>query len=126
MRDTMNLPVGLTDDELDQRRDRLVNLLREAQLVESEKKMANTAFANKLKDLNDEIHTIAAEVRSREEYRDVSIAKRKNFTLGVLEVFRIDTGEIVDSDPLGPKDRQMDLGDELGDRRRQLENAEAE
>jgi hypothetical protein len=111
MSDTMNLPVALTNDELDQRRDCLANLVAERARVENEKKNNVAEFSKRIKEIESDLYEVAHEIRTRSENRDVVITRRKNFRLGVEEVIRDDTGEIVNSRPLRAEERQMQLGE---------------
>ena len=58
---TRNLPVKLTDTELNQRRDNLANMHQQHDVVEQEKSDANKAFNEKLKKLQQVMSLTALE-----------------------------------------------------------------
>lgn len=113
--ETRNLPVTLTTEDLDQRRDKLAALVREHAEVEQEKKDATAAFSKRLKEIDRVIAQVAHEIREKAEYRGVPVTKQKNFRLGVEEIIRTDTYEVVDSRSLHPDERQVHLHDVIKD-----------
>jgi hypothetical protein len=107
--ETRHLPVELTEAELNQRRDILAGLVRDHTHTEVEKKEAATRHANKLKEIQKSMAITAKEIRNKAEDREVPVTRVKNFTLGVEEIRRVDTGEIVDSRALGPDEKQVPM-----------------
>jgi len=107
--ETRNLPVKLTTDEMDQRRDKLAALVREHAAVEEEKKDSTAAYGKQLKKLSTDMSAIAREIRERCENREVRVVIQKNLAAGLEEVTRSDTGEVIDSRALGPDELQADL-----------------
>lgn len=122
---TMNLPVKLTHEELDQRRDKIASLIHNKTCVEIEKKTASDVFNKRLKEIDTDIQQQAREIRERAEYREVLVSRETDYKLGVEQVIREDTGEPVDSRPLKSEERQMSISprapqDHEDDRRAEL------
>lgn len=121
--ETRSLPCALTDIELAQRRDKMVELLSHVDELESEKKNNTAALKARIEGVNTDLREIAYEVRTRSELREVEVRREKSFELGQEDVIRCDTGEIVETRALSPSERQAELtlirGDALEDARTQ-------
>lgn len=105
------LPVRLTEPEIKTKGERLSELVIEAVDVEDEKKAVNKVHADKLKEIGKEMRGLAREVRSGEEEREVDCEERPDHGRNIIEVMRMDTGEIVVHRPMDDGDRQRELGD---------------
>lgn len=106
---TRNLPCALTPTEMDQRRDRLAMLHQEKDQLEQEKSDAAKAFNDKLKTMETEMSQLAREIREKAEYRDIEVKWVRDFNQKTKDLIRADTGEVVDSEALGPDEMQVEM-----------------
>lgn len=104
-----NLPCKLTDEELNSRRDRLAQLVRELALEEQAKKDTAALHADRIKVLERDVFQVADEIRDRAEYRQVVVKREKDFEAGIEQTIRVDTHEVVDVRALGPNEKQAEL-----------------
>lgn len=123
--ETQNLPCNLTLEELDHRRDRVANLVRDHIKMEQERKDVAKDYGRRVKMLDEQVAHVAQEIRERAEYREVEVKREKDFATGWENTIRVDTGEVVSQRPLLPSEHQMDLPPVDADQTQQLEESAA-
>jgi hypothetical protein len=99
----------LTEAQLNERRDALVQKLDLLVRAEMEKRAMMAARKAYIEQLEKEIDEIAKEIRQRAELREVEVMRRKNFIDSVEETIRLDTHEVVHTRALTPDERQAEL-----------------
>lgn len=107
--ETRTLPVKLTRDELDQRRDQLASTWSEIVGAEQAKTDAASFAAKQIKELKSTAGGIVREIREKAEHRIVECEWATNDERGVKDLVRQDTGEVVETRQLRPEDRQATL-----------------
>jgi hypothetical protein len=107
--ETRSLPVKLTQEELDLRRDKLAELVRDISTAEQARSDAASAAKKEIDKLDASAGSIAREIRERSEYRQVEVTREKDYRRRIEEVIRSDTGEVVDSRVLGDDEMQGKL-----------------
>ncbi len=105
----MTLPVKLTDRELDERRDKLAALVREHTEAEQTKKDEAAQWKQKVDAIEKNMSDLAREIRDRAQLRPVEVKRDKHIELGIEELVRVDTFEVVETRSLGPGERQAEL-----------------
>lgn len=111
---TRNLPCKLTDQELI-RGDKAAKLHHEIVAAEESKKAEAKAAADRIDRQKEKLRHLAGEISSKQEYRDVQVREEKELTyqgsnrVWVMQTFRIDTDELVDTRPLTYDELQRDL-----------------
>lgn len=103
------LPCDLTDQELLQRGQKVAELVAKKEALEAEKKDTASEFKAKIDRLESDIASIAKEVRSKKEYREVEVSTTKDYKRKVAETVRQDTGELVEQRTLTPAELQLEL-----------------
>lgn len=108
----MLLPVEFTQAELDEKRDRICAALGEYDDVENEKTAVSKEYGERLKALSGEMRKLAMHIKAKQEDRKVSckIQYHQPSTL-YKTVVRIDTGEIVRTEPMSQSEQQDDMFD---------------
>ena len=107
--ETRTLPVKLTPEELDQRRDRLAELVRECNMAKQVKKDHAAVDKKAVDDLEKDKSHIAREIREKAQHVEVQVIKETDIERGVEETIRIDTHEVVSIRRLDPSERQAKL-----------------
>ena len=115
--ETMNLKCTLLSAQLDERRDVLANQVEKLGELEEDRKDAAASYKKKIDELELEMSAVAKEIRERAEYRDVEVKREKNYSEGTEETIRLDTGEVVSTRVLEPKERQIELLDSTGSKK---------
>ena len=110
MNETMILPVKLQDKEIKERGETLAELLRSIGEKEADKAMAAKEASNEIKKLEAEVGVVADAIRTGQEDREVEIERRPDYDRNVVEIVRVDTGEVVVTEELKDEDRQTNLG----------------
>lgn len=114
---TQNLPVGLTDDEVRQKHERIVALLDEQDVAIMEFKGQGEAHKRRLSLVATELATLKQQARSRTEVREVEVEEIKRYEPRfVVETVRVDTGEVIATRGMTVHERQrsLDLSIPLG------------
>jgi len=101
------LPVALTDIELQMQGKILADKVREKEFLVEKRKQLNSEFATKIKAVDLQIKRIADARSKGQELRPVQC--RERFHSGTIEVVRLDTKEVVDSRPAELRDLQTSL-----------------
>ena len=95
MKDVMTLQVPLTTEEIAVRAKELSETLEKKSDIESSMKFAATSFKKEIAGLDEKLKALCQMVSSGKEYRQVDVIDRPNYERGLMETFRLDTGEIV-------------------------------
>lgn len=103
------LPVVLTDIELLDLGQKLAEKHREARAEEDDQKESKSAMKERLEGIENEISRLAGLIRERREYRNVEVHEMKDFTRGMVDTLRNDTGELVRTRPMTSEDRTVSL-----------------
>lgn len=107
------LPVTLTDSELQTYGGMLASKVRELEQLSDRKKQVVLEWSTKIKAVDQEIKRIA-DVRAKgEELRPVKCIER--WEGGVIQTIRLDTSEVVDVRPASMHDAQTSLMDEAAE-----------
>lgn len=102
---TRILPVRLTREEREIRSTQLADTISKRDQVDGEKKSAMAGYKTKLDDLNAEIRKLSGAVRTGFEQRDVEIEERPTSDF-MINVYRVDTGELVDTRSMTDSERE--------------------
>lgn len=97
MKTTRMLSVTLTEAELTERRDKLAKADQEKLAILAEKRSALAGFRARLKPIDESIDMISREIVTRSQVREVECEERPGLVNGVIEVVRLDTGEVVET-----------------------------
>jgi len=95
MNDTMILPVPLTVDEITVRAKELAKTLEEKANAEYSMKSYAASCKSKIAEADEKIRELYQTVNSGREYRAVDVTEKPNYARGIMEIFRLDTGEVV-------------------------------
>lgn len=106
---TRLLMVDLTDEDVADRKNKLVKAESELQKVSAEKAEAMADFNSTLKDRRNEIRTLVAAIQTGSEEREVECYERRDEKRGAMETVRADTGEVIHDRPLTAEERQVDM-----------------
>ena len=104
-----NLMVELSEDEKKKYGRNLANLLYDKGQIEAEKKAAMDGFKEKLSSLEVDAGKLASAIRDGAEHRDVECEWVFHWDSLTKTLTRTDTGEIIETDMIGPDDRQIGL-----------------
>lgn len=113
---TMRLPVELTKEEIFARGKELART-KDAHTAASAKleqaklaaKSAKEQINSEIKEAEEEMRRLARAIRSGREDRDVEILDKPDFKKGVMNIVRLDTGELVRTRGLTEAERQRSL-----------------
>lgn len=106
---TRQLPVNLTQEEVNIRALELARRLEEISDVQAEKTEAMAGFKARFEELDKATERLGRIIRSGFEYRDVQIEERPNHEKRVVEIYRTDTGDRVDVRAMTEAEMQADL-----------------
>jgi hypothetical protein len=106
---TMTLPCRLTDAELLERGEALALGRGERNTRALEAKKVAADFKAAIEEMDAEVDRLAGIVRERAEPRPVICDLRADMERGVMETWRTDTGELVNSRVLEPQERNLEL-----------------
>jgi hypothetical protein len=101
----------LSEAELAQRSQDSARLVQQIDQLHEQKRAASADFREQIKAKQGELRDLAREIRERSADRDVLCESRRDVRHGVMETFRLDTGELIRSRPLTPEERQGRLFD---------------
>jgi len=108
---TRTLPVLLTDRELLDRGEALALERFARNHCDADRKAAAAGFKEQLEVFEAEIDRLAGIVREKAEPRPVECKNVRDLDRGVIEVTRLDTGEIVESRVMTEQERQVRMFD---------------
>ena len=87
----------------------LARSINEKEAAESELKSIKSQFDSRKKMAEEAISKYAQQISTGYEYRQVDVEIIKDFTLGTVTVWRMDTDEIVETRRMTGADRQMKI-----------------
>lgn len=108
-RNTRPLPCRLTDDEVAERAARMAERLVEFQQLDEQRIEDGKRYRESMKEIRDEVQTLAQEVYSRTTVRAVECTESPDHAKGLVHVVREDTGEVVHTRPTTADERQISL-----------------
>lgn len=94
------LPIHLTDDERNTKARHAATLVHERSLLEEQKREVVADYADRLKALAAEITAATEAARTGIEEREVEVSPRPNNDRLVVEFYRADTGDLVETRPM--------------------------
>lgn len=100
----------LTDEEHRAKGQELARLLVEQSSLKAEHKGRVALMKAEAEEVQGRVHDCREDVRLQSEVRSVEVEHVADFGRGVVECFRLDTGDLVSSRPLTPDERQLELG----------------
>jgi hypothetical protein len=106
--ETRLLPCKLTEEELIDRAHRLERCLQGVKEIEAAKKAYNDGVKKELSEAEIEINKYAWMVREEKELREVEIVEEKDYKRKVSETIRRDTGEVIETRTLDPRELQTE------------------
>jgi hypothetical protein len=90
-----SLPVTLTSDEILVRAEQLSVKVKELEDEERDSKTAASLAKERIKEIDEEIRSLARTVREKREYRPVEVREMRNEERRTMDIVRIDTQEVV-------------------------------
>lgn len=102
--ETMLLPVRLTDTEQRERGAAMASLVEERERILGQAKLAATEAKGRAEAAYEEIGRLARIVRTGVEYRDVETREEQVIDARRVDVYRVDTGEVVGSRPMSAQE----------------------
>lgn len=103
------LPVRLTQGELEERGWSLSEANKIRRRIDVEKADANDTFKTRIKTADEEIYRLSEIVHSKSEYRPVLCHEARDYKRGVIEIVRRDSGEIIETRVMTEAERQREL-----------------
>ena len=95
-----NLPVRLTEEELQRKGQELSEVIEKHAEIDSERAGIAKQFKDKLETLDDKARELAKQIRTKTEERPVEVHQRKDQLNATVDLYRTDTGEVVYSRPM--------------------------
>jgi hypothetical protein len=109
MKDTMELPVRLTNGEKLQCGNMAAKLAHESHILDEKRKLQNAALKAQIDALQERMADLFDKLRTGEQVREVEVERKKDFESGAEVIIRLDTGEVVSERALDPDEMQQDL-----------------
>ena len=106
---TRNLPVKLTREERELRSSQLQETLDARDLKDSERKAAAEGYKRELEAFDTRATILRIALRTGVEYREVEVEERPRPAAGMVDIYRVDTGELVDTREMTETERQVVL-----------------
>lgn len=106
---TRDLPVKLTQDELAGVAKDIGRLNRERVKMEGEAKASAAQWKDRISGLDAQIADLADLADSGQRALPVACEERHDYRRGEVQVVRLDTGELLESRPMTPAERQATL-----------------
>jgi hypothetical protein len=107
--DVRELKCRLTEEQLNERRDRLAEQVAELAGLEAKRKDVASDFKLRIEEIEESMSNVAREIRDRSEYREVEVTTHRDYEAKVEQVVRVDTGEIIATRVLEPREMQGEL-----------------
>ena len=104
------LAVHLSDAEVLEFSRRAAQAYKKLVQANLEKKMAMSDYKAQIEEIQRDISLLQGIVASGIEYRDIQCEKVMHTDLGEVTITRLDTGHLIETRPMTPKERQMSLG----------------
>lgn len=99
------LLVQLTSSEIQKKGEQLAAKVRKLGLTRAEKKGVAKNYADRITDLEAEIHTLSEEVETGKGYALVAVREIPDLSRGVVATIRTDTGEQIRTRPLSQAEK---------------------
>ena len=109
MKTTKKLPVMLTEDEMRERGEALAESVETTAALTEEKKANDAEINGKIKTSKEITRKLSRIIASKTEDREVECEITKDFERGVVTLHRCDTGEVVETRPMTPDERQEQM-----------------
>lgn len=109
MSEVRDLPCQMSEQERLLKSMALAQKLDELDRVQLEKKAANDAFKERLNACHDAVSSLSREVRTGMEERPIECTENARYDDMMVDLIRMDTGEVVSSRPMHPSERQQAL-----------------
>ncbi len=106
-KDRKYLKYEFTKEEITAISEELARSVNEKDAVENELKSIKSQFDSRKKLAEEAISRCAKQISAGYEYRNIDVEIVKDFTLGTVTVWRLDTDEIVETRRMTGADRQM-------------------
>jgi hypothetical protein len=116
MKTTKRLPVQLTEEDLRDRGDALAASVQQTAALTEEKKAQDAEINGKIKLSKEITRKLAGILASKTEEREVECDVTKDYKGNTVTTSRSDTGEVVDTRPMTPDERQEELYQPKADR----------
>jgi hypothetical protein len=108
-----DLKVKLTQDEWEAYASQLANVNQETKQVEAELQAVKDGFKGRLTALGEREYELAEKVRNRQEVRAVEVYERPDERRFVVELYRGDTGELLETRPMSSAERHAVVNPKL-------------
>ena len=109
---TRSLPVQLNEEEIKIKGEELAKAVKEHKKLEDEKKSVAATYGKQLKNSSFNVLELSHIVETGKEDRDVPVRKEFNARLNLCNVYREDTGDLVEARPMEADEHQNDLWEE--------------
>jgi hypothetical protein len=100
------LPCKLSAHEKELAADSLAHAVNERDSLTLEKALSAQRFAKSIKEVDRKIGDLAEAVRTGVEYRQIAVKERPSFERNVIEVIRMDTGDVCGQRVMRADERQ--------------------
>ncbi len=118
--DKRKLPVQLSDEELNSRRDDLAKANLDLNQLVQEKSQQSSGFNARIKETKNRIAELAQQISSRQKFDDVEVEDQRDEEKFMINTVRLDTNTVIASRAMTTAERQMQLPN-LATRRRRAE-----
>lgn len=108
-RSTLEILVRLTQDEVAERTSELLRALADREELEVQRSAIAKEYKERIGAISERIGELAEIIRATQEPRDIAVEERPLYAQGIVELYRLDTGERVDSRPVTAEERQVPL-----------------
>ena len=112
----------LTDEERLEISNKMSEAIIEKTNLEADLKTVHSQFKSRIQETMGQIGTLAQKLNSGWEMREIQCRVIKDYNEGVVRFESIETDEIVDERAMSLDERQMKLGDEVGDGQEEQES----
>ena len=106
---TKVLPCKLSDEELGEKAKEIADVYTEIDALEDEKKVRASEYTEKINERSRAMAELIEQVKTRSAPRPVECITRANDRLGEVDEVRTDTGEVIETRPMGEDERQRDM-----------------
>ncbi len=107
--ETRPLPVQLTQEETAKKGEELALLYQQRRALEERKKDSVGLINGQLKIIEEEMASLFKAISAGEEDRDVDCSNNKDFDKGIVNFYRTDTGELLESREMTDQERQAEM-----------------
>lgn len=99
----------LTDEEIQRKAEKLAIAREEVNLKAAALKQHSSLVKEEIALLDGDINSLAREIRTKQERRDVEVETRRNEDNLTIEVYRSDSGELIEARPMTADEKQRKL-----------------